>query len=106
MTTCNSSTVAGYGDWRLPSVNDYRQLTGGTLVCSACPCPGPTCPWDWFLPAGHPFQSVGLFYWSSSGPSDPIDPAPAGYALGVDFPGGYVDADGQTFSVAVWCVRN
>ncbi len=105
-TTCSNSTLAGYNDWRLASVNDYRKLTGGTLVCTGLPECGVTCPCDWDLPAGNPFQSVLLWYWTSSGPSDPIDPAWTGYAWYVGFYKGLIWPGTLVNTTFVWCVRN
>lgn len=94
--TCENLTFAGFSDWRLPTVDDFRKLTGGTCTLHCH---------DWRLPPGNPFLIVQLWYWTSSDSSDPLDPALLDGVWQVYFQDSVMLTSPQSISHYVWCVR-
>ncbi len=85
---CESSTLGGHSDWRLPNVKELQSLIDFGNVSPA-------------LPTGHPFDNVqSNVYWSST-----TYASNTSYAWAVDLSGGFVSYDNKASSFYVWPVR-
>jgi len=63
-TYCSDLTNSTYTDWRLPSLAEFsKDATRGAADGLFDAYPSTNSPYA--LPAGHPFENFGQFYWSS-----------------------------------------
>lgn len=85
---CESCTVGGYNDWRLPTVKELQSLIDFDRHDPA-------------LPVGHPFSNVqSSCYWSSS-----THAYGTGFVWLVPLFNGGVGYYGKGNDYYVWCVR-
>ncbi len=87
ITYCEDLTLAGYGDWRLPNINELESIADDTVFSPAID-----------TVAFPNTNSSG--YWSST-----TFAFSTGYAWGVSFHGGYVYSSNKTYSDYFRCVR-
>lgn len=101
LIACNTSTVGGHNDWRLPNLFELESLRHMGAFDPAVPDTLGTGKSS----QGDPFSGLNLFngYWSSTR-------AEAGgtslFAWDVVFTGGYVDVTDMDDLDTVWCVRD
>lgn len=91
---CETSTLAGHDNWRVPTIAELRSVLQGSDMSR--------------MPPTYPVQNVlGAYYWTSQGPPDAIyDAYSMTLTLNVDHKScGYIATQPKRTLDAVWCVR-
>jgi hypothetical protein len=82
---CKSKVTGGRSGWRLPSFVELQTLYDGASNG---------------LPAGHPFITVGIAYWSAT-----LSSASDAYFVRFNVSGAYQSAPTNATTLYTWCVR-